>query len=238
MNTSANLIHAWRLTKGSKTALWTASFAWVAIAAVILLFAWLMRLFIPPAIALHPLTLLSLTWIIIAVTAPLFAGMNMIAIKRARGESVLLRTGFQYFHQWLPLAGAFILIALISAAFILAFTLVLNYLVWVPGLILTSISVLLFNLIYALLIFVIPLISDQHLPVFKALNQSLSIAKAHWLKLFALLMIFYVLNLLSLLACEIPYAGLICYIIISIWLIPFIFMNIGVAYHQLVDKKS
>lgn len=243
-----NLAQAWRLLKGSKAPLWSTSLGWIAVAGAILLFAWFVSFLLPTRIAFNPLTLLSLTWVILLITAPLFAGVNMVAIKRARGEPVTLRTGFQYFDQWLPLAGAFLLISLIIAALIFIFSAFLNFAVFRflnpevlnrggPTLILSLSTSLLFNLISALVIFVIPLVADRKLPVFQALTLSLQISKKNWIELFKLLILFYGLNLLTLLICEVPYIGLFCYIVINIWLFPFIFLNIGIAYHKLVDRE-
>jgi|GEM_PF-3312289 len=240
-----NLVRAWQSVKGSKWPIWAASLAWIGSAGIILLIAWVISFFIPPAIAFHPITILSLTWVIIMITAPLFAGMNMIAIKHVRGEPISIRTGFQYFHRWGSLAGAFAVISVLSAALILIFSLFLNVIVlpfvspnilnhWIMTALFACISVVLFNLAYALLMFVVPLIADRRLSIRQSLQQSLPITKTHWLPLFTLLILFYGLNLLSLLICEIPFIGLICYIVINIWLLPFIFLNIGVAYNQLL----
>lgn len=248
LNIPENLTQAWRLLKGSKAPLWSTSLGWISIAGAILLLAWFISFLLPPAVAFHPITLLSLTWVILLITSPLFAGINMIAIKRARGEPVTWRTGFQYFDLWLPLAGAFLAILLIITALILLFSFILNFAVfrflspeilnqWIPTVLLSIGTSILFNLISALVIFVIPLVADRKLPVFKALQLSSQIAKAHWVELFKLLILFYGLNLLTLLICEVPYIGLFCYIVINIWLFPFIFLNIGIAYHELVDRE-
>jgi hypothetical protein len=249
LNITNNLIQAWRLVKGAKLSFWTASLAWVGMAAVILGAAWGISLLTPPAIAFNHFTLLALTWIIIMLTAPLFAGMNMVAIKRVRNEPVNIRTGFQYFNQWLPLAFAFLVISLITTIIVALVTLTIDFGIlplftdqtrnhWLLLISVTLFSTLIFNFTYALLIFIIPLIADRKIAVLQALKTSVQTAKTHWLKLFNLLIIFYALNFLALLACEIPFIGLICYIVINIWLIPFIFLNIGVAYHQLIDREK
>lgn len=249
LNITTNLIQAGRLLKGTKLSFWTTSLAWVAMAAVILGVAWVISLVTPPAIAFNHFTLLAVTWIVIMLTAPLFAGMNMVAIKRVRNEPVNIRTGFQYFNQWLPLALAFLVISLITATIIALVTFAVNFGIlplltdqarnhWLLIIAVTLSSTLIFNLTYALLIFIIPLIADRKMAVFQALKISVQTAKTHWLKLFNLLIIFYALNLLALLICEIPFIGLICYIVINIWLIPFIFLNIGAAYHQLIDREN
>ncbi len=240
LNITTNLIQAGRLLKGTKLSFWTTSLAWVGMAAVILGVGWVISLVIPEAIAFNHFTLLAFTWIVIMLTAPLFAGMNMVAIKRVRNEPVNIRTGFQYFNQWLPLALAFLVISLITATIIALVTLLTdqarNH--WLLIIAMTLFSTLIFNLTYALLIFIIPLIADRKIAVFQALKISVQTAKTHWIKLFNLLIIFYALNFLALLLCEIPFIGLICYIVINIWLIPFIFLNIGVVYHQLIDREK
>ena len=176
-----NLIQAWRLLRGTKLALWTTSLAWIGMAAVILGVAWGISLLMPPAIASNHFTLLALTWIMIMLTAPLFAGMNMVAIKRVRNEPVNIRTGFQYFNQWLPLAFAFLVISLITTIIVALVTLTIDFGIlplftdqtrnhWLLLISVTLFSTLIFNLTYALLIFIIPLIADRKIAVFQALK--------------------------------------------------------------------
>ncbi len=249
MHVIGNLWQAWRLIKGSKISFWTVSLAWIAMAAIVVLIGWRISLLLPPKFMAHPLTLVSSSWIIIMLTAPLFAGMSMVAIKRVRGETVSAKTGFQYFRQWPSLALGFLIISIICALVIFLFNTLLDQVIlpmlspallqnWLPGMLLTFLGTIIFNVTYALLIFIIPLIADRQLPAFSALLHSVRIALRHWLKLFVLLIIFYLLNLITLSLCEIPFVGLICYIVINIWLIPFIFLSMGIAYHQLIDRDN
>ncbi len=231
MKISHNLFQAWRLLKGSQLILWLGALAWVGITALILILGWLLNL---------PLGSIPLTWLTLIITAPLFAGLNMVAIKHVRGEPISIKTGFSYFNQWISLAGAFLLICILSTLVIFLSNMILNISslhYFVPSFLLASVSTVIFNAAYAFLIFTIPLITDLKMPIIKALAVSIQTTQKHWLKILSLLLIFYALNLISLFSCEIPFVGIICYIIISFWLIPFIFLSIGLAYHQLVDRE-
>ncbi len=243
-----NLVQAWLLLKGSKGPMWVALLAWIFISVAILSIAWLTHLVPYPTSTqtTNPLWGILLSLIIVIITTPLFAGMNMIAIKRARGETIHIKTGFQYFNKWIPVGLAFIIIFVVSAALTTLLNLLIDFVIIpilpeklvnsiVPTLFLMLLSSLFFTLIYTFFIFTVPLITDRQFTLFKALQQSVSTVKTHWLALFGLMAIFYGLSMVNMLIAQIPYVGLICYIIISIWLIPFIFLNIGLAYHQLVD---
>lgn len=244
-----NLKLAWRLLKGTKLPVWVTCLGWLVMTLGILGVAWVIKLVAPWTNSLPRVSLMVLTWVIIMLTAPLFAGMHMIAIKRARNESVNVFSGFQYFRQWLPLALGFLIIAFISFILIGVITLGISFgLAQLfhsqehPPILLALItaltSAIIINLAYALMIFLIPLIADQRRGVFYALKTSAATARKNWIKLFDLLLIFYGINFVTLLICEIPFVGFICYVIINIWLIPFIFLNIGIAYHQLIDRET
>ncbi len=236
MKISSNLIQTIRLLKVGK--FWGAMLAWMGVMyGLCLLIALMIRFILPNVAASHSILFFTLTLLLI-LTAPLFAGMNMAAIKCVRHEAIPTATVFQYFPQWLPLAFSLLIFIIIN--FIINF--ILNQVIfsvipfWLPDFL---INVLVFNGIFSLLIFVFPLIADKKLSLWAAFRTSVKFAKQNWWKLFILFTLFYTINLINvifLLTSQIPFLGIICYITINIVLIPFIFLNIGIAYHQLFDR--
>lgn len=246
-----NYKQAWRLLKGAKGPMWVTLSVWIAIFLLVIGLVLITGFFYVPRSEVLEKTIRQfvLSFTIILLTAPLFTGLSMIAVKRARGEPIYYKTGFQYFNQWITLSGAFILIFLICGAFAGLFNWFIDWsiLPFLPEKFILSIfsflifmvlNSLFFTLIYTFFLFSPLLIADRKLPILKAIKYSISSVKPHWLSIFSLLAIFYGLNFINILLAQIPYVGLICYIIVSIWLLPLAFLNIGVAYHQLIDNKE
>ncbi len=233
---TTNLCAAWHLVKGGQWAMWLTLIVWIFSSALILCLGWLGLKNLPHMT--YTTSSFILTLLIIILTAPLFAGMNMTAIKRARGESIPVTDGLSYFRQWAPLGIGFLCIVLITAVITSLFDILISFFFsqTLPAAIIAAVfSSLIFTLIYTFLAFTLPLIADKGFSPWRALAQSFLLVRKNWLPLFGLMVIFYLLDLINLLIAQIPYAGIFFYIIISLWLIPFIFFNIAVAYRQLVD---
>ena len=239
INIITNLKTAWQYAKGTQWAMWLTLVVWILISALILFLGWFgLRYF--PQIS-YTTSSFIVTLFIIVFTAPLFAGMNMAAIRRVRGETLPLTAGLQYFRQWAPLGIGFLCIVLITALMTSLFEILVSLIVVhaISATIIAAVfSSLIFTLVYTFLAFTLPFIADKSMSPWRAILQSFLVVRTTWLPLFGLMVIFYLLDLINLLIAQIPYAGVFIYIIISLWLIPFIFLNIAVAYHQLVNKTE
>jgi hypothetical protein len=250
MNLAINLHQAWQLVKGSKGAFWLPALTIFLASGAILGIAWATHWTPYPTSSIsHGNIIKEIVLLIVAfaLTAPLYAGILMTAIKRARGEVISLKTGFQYYPQWLPILATGVMMAAISGGLTIFVNLVFSFVIipllptaWVQQsffiLFLMLLSLLFFTIANVFLMFTLPLVVDRKLFPWTALKQSIDIVKPQSWKLVALFLIFYLIFIIKAFIAHLPYIGFIIDTVIIIWLLPFIFLNIGVAYHHLVDR--
>ncbi len=121
-------LRAWQQLKGSKWPVWLAHIATMGVSfGVIFIFGILIAILAPLFIhageaatavqASHPILFVfievAMNLVNIVIVAPFLAGIFMVGIERARGKEVNFSTGFHYFHRWLAIAGATILVFII-----------------------------------------------------------------------------------------------------------------------------
>lgn len=142
------------------------------------------------------------------LTIPILVGINMLAIKRAREETLTVPSILGYYNNIIQLTLAYIaMTALIATGFML---LVL------PGIYLVVSYV-----------FTYTLIVDKGLDIFEAMELSRKTVTKQWFKFFGLLLI----SGLILLVGAIPFGiGLI-------WAIPTVYISYGLLYHRLFDEE-
>lgn len=234
---------AWDLVSGSKWPIW-------AIAILIGVVSFIVQVLItyifqidpqdPPALYRY----LIMPCINNIIIAPFFAGAVMVGIRRARGESVTARAGYQYFRKTIPVMITLFIIALLGNiityivhldSIVTAVGAYSNWLNFIAG----AISVL----VYVFLLLAVPLVVDKNLAPLTALKMSFTIIKHCWFKVLILLIIIYLFFLIAMIPFFVgslihPYArilGIVILIAALIWLIPLLFCIQGVLYHKLVD---
>ena len=168
----------------------------------------------------------------------------MVAIKRARSETIVTRTGFMYFRYAGRLVITLFLIAL--------FANILVYIVHLPMLVSTfSIHTGWLNLfviivsvfVYVFLILSVPFVIDNNLNPWEAIVRSFRTIQHCWLRTLALLITlyaFYIITMIPLFVGSMihPWAkwfGGAIFLAALIWLLPFMFLVQGTLYHRLAD---
>ncbi|AZV75157.1 hypothetical protein [Coxiella burnetii] len=237
------LNEAWGLVNGSKWSIWAIAI-FIGIASLIAQII-IIRLFqIDPEMPSVHYNYFFMPLINSIVIAPFFAGAVMTAISRARGEAVSPRSGYQYFRKTLPVMLGMLLITFLAT--------IVNYIVHLPPIatavgryavwlnILGSIVAI---FVYVFTILTIPLIVDKNHTPWDGLIASFRLVKPYWFKVFMLILIIYVFFIVATIPLIVgsmihPYARLLgagIFILILVWLLPYIFLIQGVLYHKLVD---
>lgn len=251
MNTQEWLLQSWRQLKGMKLAFWAVSIGWLItlIFSTLVVVACFYNASKPPHI-LVGLACLLLLGIIFFSQGSFLAGLFMVAIKKIRQEPISIRTGFQFF----PLIGKLFLGVLCITLIVVSISFLFDFIIaFIEGfleallkhshshlLLLWKIfsfvlEVVVISLAYSLLIFVIPLIADKKMGVFRAISVSIKAVKPFWIKLSLILIIF---NLISILIVDTSLISFLILIVLWIWLVPFLFSAIAVAYHHLIDREQ
>ncbi len=142
------------------------------------------------------------------VLMPLIAGVVMLAINYARGESIEFKSIFNYYHLTGKLSLAAILI----------------YIMTIVGFIFLILPGIYLSIAY---IFTVPLIVDKGLDVWEAMELSRKTVTKHWFKVFGLMLLLTIMMGLGALAFGI---GLI-------WAVPLMFVTMyGLLYPLIFDE--
>lgn len=236
--------NAWSRLHGSKKSIWSIAVLVILISATIEYFSkWL---FLVDSTAFHYWARYIIVPIIMSLLiGPFYGGSLMVAIQCARGESINIKSGYEYFHRYSQAAILMAIIALASNLMVI----ILN----IPsvaesvGLSMPYFDLLgaLFSFaIYSLFVLSIPLAIDKNKSVSESLIESIKIIKPHWLRVFFIfflaylvLFIFYVPIVLGLSfsSATITIIGVSVFVFFMIWFLPFLFLLGGEIYHQLVD---
>lgn len=238
------LSEAWQLVKGSKWPIWAiAIFIGISSLVIQFLFIRILRINqVTPSIHDSYLFMPILNSIVIA---PFFSGAIMTAVKRARGQKINATSGYQYFNKTIPVMIGMGLIALFATIMNYIFHLPIisstvgRYIVWFY-LLAWAISIL----VYTFTILTTPLIVDKNHTAWKSLIISFQITKHSWFKILLLMLILYIFFVVATIPLIVgamihPYAklfGVAIFILILVWLLPYIFLIQGLIYHKLVDQ--
>jgi hypothetical protein len=168
------------------------------------------------------------------VLSGFLAGLAMIGLKRARHEAVKWSEGLGYFGKLPKLASIAYLEALsmllLTSIMVFMSTLVVHYLPISNTKVMASITMVpLFILVFALkslFSFSFQFALDKGLPIMASIVQTIKTVSRHYGKVFAVIIILALLNLIG--AC---FAGIGLF-----WTIPLSYNSIGVMYRELVDK--
>jgi len=186
--------------------------------------------------------------ILYLLIGPFYGGSFMVVIKRFRNEEVNIKTGYQYLHRYVATAITMAIIGLISNLISIIINIPAIRLSLGHGLLYFDLLGGLFSLlVYALFILSVPLVIDKNYSVGQALSESLKKVKSHWLRVFAILFLAYLIlfilyipaitglvlhnGLLTLL-------GGVFFIVVLIWFLPFLFLLAGDIYHRLIDEPT
>lgn len=237
---------AWHLVKGSKWAIWLPSLA-IAATSVSVQFILHSILKIDPNYPPTFFEFLLLPLITNIMIAPFFAGAFMVAIRRARGEKINKTTGYRYFSR----TGSLMLILALITIFSNTLLYVANQshvIVFFQGHnhLLQMAAGIISALVCVFFILSIPLVADKQERPFQALAHSAKLIKPRWFRVSMILLVGYVLMLIAMLPTLIGLLthpliialGLIIFVVILIWLLPFLFLLEGVIYHRLVDEQQ
>ena len=139
------------------------------------------------------------------VLMPLMAGIIMLAINYSRGESIGLKSVFNYYHLMGKLALASILIYILTVIGFIFFIL--------PGIYLSIAYV-----------FVLPLITDKGLEVWDAMELSRKAVTKNWFKIFGLMLLLSLVFAL----------GVLTFGIGLIWAVPLMFITLYSLLYPLI----
>ncbi len=142
------------------------------------------------------------------LTIPILVGINMLAVKRARDETLTIPSIFDYYHLIIPLMLAY-----------LAMT----------ALIVTGVILLVLPAIYLIVsyIFTYTLIVDKGLDIWDAMELSRKTVTKQWFRFFGL----------ALVSGVIVFVGAIPFGVGLIWALPTIYISYGLLYHRLFDDE-
>jgi hypothetical protein len=182
-----------------------------------------------------------------ALLSPFLLGALMVAVRRMRGDSINWKTGFSYFRY----SGRVICLMML-VGLILGLPLYVSVLLTdggsVPFILVASLVAIIISVVmYAFLLFSIPLLVDRQLTVTQAFAHSVSIVKPHALKVIAV----FILNDFCLLAALLPFIiswifnnyavmffGLLVTALVFIWMVPYVLLVLGGLYNRLVTHSD
>lgn len=241
------LNQAWQSIRGSKAAIWLVAIIMIIIGGLLNLLVY--RLFQidfenPP----YWIRYIGIPIITNLIIAPFYAGALMCAIRHIRGEKISPRCGFQYFNYYFSVAIAMTIVAFIASLGVLIVNLptVSRVLGHSRGWF-DILAALFSTFVYTFFLLTIPLITDKNQQPVEAMQQSIQIIKPHWLRVFAILIITYVIVLLfttPMMLGEIfsntilLMIGIALLVIALIWIIPWVFLIQATIYHRLVNNYS
>ena len=187
--------------------------------------------------------------VMIFLTAALTAGAQMVALKKARGETVSATTGFGYWHKWFPLGVTIIyfsigslLVYLVFAGLAAAFAGLGA--VWL-GTIFGILGFIAFVLYYTFFLFNMLFVADKNKGPFGALLASAKAVAPHWFRVL-LLWIYVVVVLIAVMiplilglicpATWVKVLGVIISIVLFVWAIPYLHLILATAYNKLSSQ--
>jgi len=196
-------------------------------------------------------TAIAIIYIIMMfVAASVITGVQMTALKKARGEAISAKSGFQYLHKWFFLGVT--LIYYLIAVFVIAgiYSLLLIFIgkvgiTWLSYIV-QSPSYLLGPIVYTFFMFNLLFVADKDKGPFTALLCSAKAVAPHWFKVFLLVLfmnLVFILSLLPLglgLLCPLVWVkvlGGIVSVVLLIWTIPYIQLLLATAYNKLSQQS-
>lgn len=182
----------------------------------------------------HPLLKSALVLVLLllqqCIMAPLLAGLLMLGIRRARGESVRWYSGLVYWRHWPSLGGALILITLINFGLFfcvsLEVALIHTALHLTAGPLTFALTFALPLLIQLLFWFTLPIIIEQQRNPFKALARSTMIIARHYPWALWAVVLSIVLNI----------AGCLVVLIGLLWTMPMTYILWGLLYRYWTES--
>jgi len=235
---------AWSKLSGAKAPIWSVAITFVFLGALI---EWLTQRYLT---AENGTVLYILRYAIIPILtnlciAPFYGGSLMVAIQHVRGQSIHLLSGYRYFQYYIPTAICMVIIGFLSnlAAMIInlpplasLFGSKLPYLELAAGI---------YSLvIYALFLFSIPLVLDQHYKVSTALITSVKRAVPYLPKIIILFLLAYLFVFLATIPALIALGlekwaflkliGSLFFIAVLIWLLPFFLLLCAELYQRII----
>ncbi len=197
------LSEAWGLTKGFKGTVWLVALALVAMQFAI---GYLETAIL--AGTQQPIFASLVGWAAVIIACwPLGAGLTMLGVHRAAGESVQAGMAFGYYGRWLMIAGVNLLVMIFVAL----------------GLVLLIVPGIYLAVAYA---FALPLMLDRDVGIWEAMETSRRLVQPVWWKFF-----FMTLAMSGLFAASVLTLG-----IALIWLLPMAFTAYGVVYQRVCSK--
>lgn len=233
---------AWELVSGVKLSVWAVAISMILLSALIqwvMTHEWMLDVK-QPMLGIRFLLLPIITNVIIA---PFYAGAVMVAVKRARGDSVDFKTGYQYFHRAVALMATAAITSGITTLLMLAAN-VTRLSPWAGAItIWCEIAAAILSLmVYVFCVLAVPFVADRGLSPIKALLESARRISHCWVRVFILFLYAYLL----LLVCMLPvfvgavvahplvvWLGIIVCMIAMVWILPYLLLLQGVLYKQL-----
>lgn len=265
---SAILQRAWGHTANTKAAIWAPAILSIVlsfIADFILTAIFQHTLSHSDPTTIHPLTIFSMqlvnAFVIAVIIAPFITGMLMVAITRARGNTMSMQFGFNFTPSWAKLAAINVIITIFTMIIDLFFSVIMSLVIPVGlhyteadmshaiigngVMILVAIIMLLCYLtFYAFMVFAMPVAIDKQKSIWAAITTACRIVEPHWLKMVGIEIIVTIIMVITLLPFSLgiysmtTWVSVLCGVIsliILIWSLPYILLIHGEAYHSLTD---
>lgn len=249
---------AWHNVKGAKWAIWAPLLIMFVIYALLGIIFGLIVTFtgiIPrpgtPTLIGFYLALFLFEIVIIFAVTPLIAGMQMVALKRTRNETVTSAMGLQYWPKWLPL-GLTVLLFTIGNIILNQFLGILlgfSVAAGIPILaILIGIAMFCIVLLYlGFFIFNVLSVADKNKGPWAALGYSAKIVAPHWFRVWVLMLFLVIVGIIIALPgilgfyCPVDWVkilGALGTFVLMIWGMPYINLIIATTFERLTKKTQ
>lgn len=241
---------AWHNVKGTKWAIWAPELIMVLIyLGIAVMFGVVGRItgFLAHGMEMSMgfiTGLLIFEIVAVFLISPLAGGIQMVALKRSRGETLSASTGFQYWHKWIPLGFTVLFFVLGNLIINQIFSMLIRASATLPVVsVLLSVLLLIAALLYiTFFVFNILFVADKDKGPWKALGDSAKIVAPHWFRvlllLIYLLLIYVVIALPAVLGFLCPQTivkilGVIVSLALLIWGVPYSYLILATTFHKL-----
>ena len=263
------LQRAWSATATTKSAIWAPAILSIILSFIIgfiITAVFQHTLLRGDPTSIHPMTIFIVqlinAFIIAIIVAPFITGMLMVAIARARSETVSTQLGFKFTPWWLKLACINIIITIFAMVIDLFFSVIMALIIPAGAqyskasmshavigsgfvIVVAIIMFLCYLVFYAFMVFAMPIAIDKKKSPWDAITAACGAVQPHWLKMLGIEIIVTVVMVITLIPFSLgiysmtTWVPVLCGVIslvILVWSLPFIILIHGEAYTSLIDQ--
>lgn len=241
----------WHNIKGAKWAIWAPQIVmlliYLAVAAIFGILASVAGILPKPGM---PLTTgfwvgaFVFELVVIFLVSPLVTGIQMVGLKKVRGEDIKGGVGFKYWHKWIPLGFTVLLFTIGSFIINQVFTALLKMAVASAGLsaLLGIIAAIVMIVYVAFFMFNMLFVADGNKGPWGALGHSAKMVSQHWFRVILLIIFMGIVMVIAALPailgllCPVGWVkalGIVVSFVLMIWVIPYWNLILATIYHRL-----